>query len=134
MIHVFLSRVAAVAMALVCSITSIALAQGPKITSISVGPSYAVLGPDHATPINSYGGLSTTSDLANSWSNFSSSPPGSGGCIQNFNGWYPSLMSMGARPGHLSTQGYVFYMNGCTGKETTGGRAYSSRSFTIQAQ
>jgi len=52
----------AIALTLSFGLCTAVLAQSPKIASISVGPSYAVLGPDHATPINSYGGLSTTSD------------------------------------------------------------------------
>lgn len=73
---------------------------------------------------------SIPSEVANSWSPFAQN----GGCVQDFNGWYPDLMSIGAKPGHLGAQGYAFYMNGCTGKETTSGRVYSTRAFTIQTQ
>jgi uncharacterized protein (TIGR03437 family) len=43
-------------------------------------------------------------------------------------------MSLGARPGHLTTSGYVFYLWGCLGGSGTGTppkRQYSSRAFTI---
>jgi hypothetical protein len=73
---------------------------------------------------------SLPTEVVNSWSPFIPN----GGCGKDFNGWYPSLMSLGARPGHLGTSGFIFYMDGCTDKETTGGRIYSSRAFTIQAQ
>lgn len=48
-----------------------------------------------------------------------------------FPGWYATWMSLGKRPGHLSKQGYVFYLSGCEGAGTPGGRKYSSRAFTI---
>jgi hypothetical protein len=48
-----------------------------------------------------------------------------------YNGWYPTLMSLGLPPGQLSTQGYAFYLWGCE-SGTCGGRRYASRAFTIQ--
>ncbi|HKD05894.1 MAG TPA: hypothetical protein VKB79_08325 [Bryobacteraceae bacterium] len=51
-----------------------------------------------------------------------------------YHGWYPSFMSLNEEPGHLSTQGFVFYMKGSQGACTGGGlppRVYSSRQFTI---
>ena len=46
----------------------------------------------------------------------------------SFDGWYPSFMSPGHRPGHLGLTGTVFFLNGCDGSL---GRAFMSRSFTI---
>lgn len=41
-------------------------------------------------------------------------------------------MSLGKRPGHLSTTGFVFYLWGCQGGGTPGpGRQFSSRQFII---
>jgi hypothetical protein len=73
---------------------------------------------------------STPNEVTNSWSIFETD----GECTRAFDGWYPSLMSLDADPGHLNPGGYVFYMNGCTGAETTSGRVYSTRAFTIQVQ
>jgi hypothetical protein len=55
------------------------------------------------------------------------------GCMV-YNGWYPTMMSLNKSPGHLSTQGYVFYLTGSLGACNGGGlppRTYSSRQFTI---
>ena len=50
----------------------------------------------------------------------------------DYKGWYPTLMSLGKKPGRLSTTGYVFYLWGCqTGDTPLPGRQYSSRAFTI---
>lgn len=49
----------------------------------------------------------------------------------DYDGWYPSFMSLSAAPGHLLTTGYTFYMHGCTGGSTPGGRRFSTRAFTI---
>jgi hypothetical protein len=73
---------------------------------------------------------SAPNEVTNSWSTFAQN----GGCEKDFNGWYPTLMSLNASPGHLRTLGYVFYMNGCTDLGTTGGRRYSTRAFSIQLQ
>jgi len=52
----------------------------------------------------------------------------------DYNGWYPTFMSLGQMSAHLGTTGYVFYMKGCTGSgETPGRRQYSTRAFTITA-
>ncbi len=70
---------------------------------------------------------STPQEIVGSWSAYD---PNSPNC-DVYSGWYPSLMSLNARQGRLSTRGYVFYMKGCTGGETPGGRQYSTRVFTI---
>ena len=70
---------------------------------------------------------SAPQEIPGSWSEFDLS----GGC-QSYNGWYPTFMSLGKKPGHLSTTGYVFYLWGCQGGGTPGpGRQFSSRQFTI---
>jgi hypothetical protein len=60
--------------------------------------------------------------------------PANPGCAKDYRGWYPTIMSLGTKPGHLSTSGYVFYMEGCTDNGTFGGRKYSSRAFTITTE
>ncbi len=57
------------------------------------------------------------------------SPCGAGGTA--FDGFYPSLMSPGMQPGHLSLAGQVFFMDGCDLGTT---RQFKSRTFTITAQ
>ena len=47
-----------------------------------------------------------------------------------FDGWYPSLMSPGAAAGHTKLTGMVFFQNGCD----TGTRVFASRTFTITTQ
>ena len=70
---------------------------------------------------------SAPQEIAGSWSEFDNS----GGCA-SYNGWYPTLMSLGKKPAHLSTSGYVFYLWGCQGGGTPApGRQFSSRQFTI---
>ncbi len=50
----------------------------------------------------------------------------------DYDGWYPTLMSLNQPPTHLATSGYAFYMHGClTGTTPNGGRKYSTRAFTI---
>jgi hypothetical protein len=44
-----------------------------------------------------------------------------------FDGWYPSIMSPGAEPGHITNTGRIFFLNGCI----TGQRRFMSRTFTI---
>jgi uncharacterized protein (TIGR03437 family) len=44
-----------------------------------------------------------------------------------FDGWYPSLMSPEAAAGHTKLTGMVFFQNGCD----TGTRVFASRTFTI---
>ena len=68
---------------------------------------------------------STPQEIAGSWSPFD---PKSKDC-SNYDGWYPSLMSLNHKPGHLTTDGYVFYMKGCTGGNSE--RQFSTRAFTI---
>ena len=70
---------------------------------------------------------SVPQEIAGSWSEFDLS----GGC-QSYDGWYPTLMSLGKKPAHLSTSGYVFYLWGCQGGGTPGpGRQFAARQFTI---
>ncbi len=66
-------------------------------------------------------------EIAGSWAPFDQS----GGC-SSYKGFYPTLMSPGAKTGHLSTSGYIFYLYGCqTDNTPPPGRQYSSRQFTI---
>ena len=66
-------------------------------------------------------------EIAGSWSAFDQS----GGC-SDYKGFYPTLMSLGSKTGHLSVSGYVFYLWGCqTDNTPPPGRQYSSRVFTI---
>jgi len=72
---------------------------------------------------------SAPQEIIGSWSPWDSS----GGCV-SFKGWYPTLMSLGAKPGHLSTSGYGFYLWGCeggSGDANAPKRQFSSRAFTI---
>ncbi len=68
-------------------------------------------------------------EIPGSWSQWDSS----GGC-PSYKGWYPTAMSLAAKPGHLSTSGYVFYLWGCeggSGDANAPKRQFSSRAFTI---
>jgi uncharacterized protein (TIGR03437 family) len=70
---------------------------------------------------------SAPQEIAGSWSEFDTS-----GACESYNGWYPTLMSLGKKPAHLSTIGHAFYLWGCQGGGTPGpGRQFSSRQFTI---
>lgn len=71
---------------------------------------------------------SAPQEITGSWAPFDNT----GGC-EDFNGWYPTLMSPGHPAGHLSTTGgTVFYLWGCQSAGTPGpGRQFSSRTFTI---
>lgn len=70
---------------------------------------------------------STPQEIAGSWNEFDTS----GGCA-SYNGYYPTFMSLGKKPAHLSTSGHIFYLWGCQGGGTPGpGRQFSSRQFTI---
>jgi len=70
---------------------------------------------------------STPQEITGSWSAFDNS----GGC-PDYKGYYPSFMSLGKSPGHLSLTGYVFYLWGCQGAGTPApGRQFSARAFTI---
>ena len=46
----------------------------------------------------------------------------------SFDGWYPSFMSPGLKPGHTGRTGKVFFLNGCDGAL---GRKLMSRTFKI---
>jgi hypothetical protein len=72
---------------------------------------------------------SAPSEIQGSWNTFAACE--SGPNDPYYNGWYPTLMSLGKKPGHLSMTGYVFYLTGCQGGGTPGGREFSSRAFTI---
>ena len=65
-------------------------------------------------------------EIEGSWSESDQS----GGC-PDYKGYYPTFMSLGKDAGHLSLTGYVFYLWGCQGGGTPGGRQFSSRSFAI---
>jgi hypothetical protein len=68
-------------------------------------------------------------EIIGSWGDWDNS----NGC-PDYKGWYPTLMSLDSKTGHLSISGYVFYMWGCLGGSSTGSppkRQYSSRAFTI---
>jgi uncharacterized protein (TIGR03437 family) len=72
---------------------------------------------------------STPQEITGSWGAWDSS----GGCV-SYKGWYPTLMSLGSKPGHLSTTGYVFYLWGCeggSGDANAPKRQFSSRALTI---
>jgi hypothetical protein len=74
---------------------------------------------------------SAPQEIEGSWSAYD---PGVPGC-NDFNGWYPSFMSLNRKPGHLTTVGHVFAMAGCTDiGGGAGGRQYSSRVFAITIQ
>ena len=68
---------------------------------------------------------STPQEIIGSWGDYS------GKKCNAYNGWYPSFMALREKPGHLTTSGYVFYMEGCSGGDTPGGRQYSTRTFAI---
>lgn len=66
-------------------------------------------------------------EITGSWSEFDTS----GGC-PDYKGYYPTFMSLGKSAGHLSLNGYVFYLWGCQPAGTPPpGRQFSSRAFTI---
>jgi hypothetical protein len=48
-----------------------------------------------------------------------------------FDGFYPSFMTPGAKPGHTRLTGKVFFLKGC---DTGGDRAFLSRNFTITVE
>jgi hypothetical protein len=54
-----------------------------------------------------------------------------GGCAA-WNGYYPTFMSVGEKPAHLSTTGFVFSLSGCQGGGTAPPkRRMSARGFTM---
>lgn len=65
---------------------------------------------------------STPQEISGSWNEYETSGR------PFFKGWYPTWMTPGLQPGHLSTTGHVFYLYGATGGGG-GGRTYSSRTF-----
>ncbi|HSR07852.1 MAG TPA: BACON domain-containing protein, partial [Bryobacteraceae bacterium] len=65
-------------------------------------------------------------EIEGSWTPFDQS----GGC-PFWQGYYPTFMSLGAKPGHLSTSGYVFSLWGCQGGTPPPGRRMASRAFVI---
>lgn len=70
---------------------------------------------------------SVPQEVTGSWSAYNTS----GGC-SSYTGFYPTAMSLGAKPGHLGTSGYIFYLWGCqTDNTPPPGRQYSSRMFAI---
>jgi len=73
------------------------------------------------------GQWSPPQEIVGSWSEYDTS----GGCSY-YKGFYPTLMSLGSKPGHLTTSGYVFYLWGCqTDNTPPPGRQYASRAFAI---
>ena len=71
---------------------------------------------------------STPQEIEGSWNIFDTT-----GQCTDYNGWYPTLVSLDKNPGHLSMTGYVFYLWGCQGGGTPGvnTRQFSSRAFRI---
>jgi hypothetical protein len=77
--------------------------------------------------LNDQSHWTTPREITGSWSEFDQS----GGC-PSWKGYYPTLMSLGKKPGHISTSGYVFYLWGCQGAGTPPpGRQFSNRAFTM---
>ena len=76
---------------------------------------------------------STPAEISGSWQWFDSNGNYTNGrnpyCV--YDGWYPSLMSLGAPSGRLSTTGYVFSMDGCTDQPAGRPRYYRSRVFNM---
>jgi hypothetical protein len=75
-------------------------------------------------------------EIEGSWSEFTDQTepapsPTASPCTSVYKGYYPSFMSMDKSAGHLSLDGYVFYLWGCQGGGTVGGRKFSSRQFKI---
>lgn len=71
-------------------------------------------------------------EIEGSWSDFSypvsSSSPSPSTC-EDYKGFYPSFMSLNQSAGHLSIDGYVFYLWGC--QQAGSKRQFSSRAFKI---
>ena len=66
--------------------------------------------------------------IANSQSTLSVPCPVAGNTNgQQFDGWFPSLVSPGVAPGSIAQAGYAFYMTGCN----TGVRKFARRTFSI---
>lgn len=77
---------------------------------------------------------STPAEVVGSWHSFGSDNSNASNGCPDYNGWYPSLMSLSDEPGHLSLTGYAFSMWGCQGSTPFPGRRYASRTFTISVQ
>lgn len=76
---------------------------------------------------------STPLEVDGSWSLFTNTS-GKNGC-PDYQGWYPTLMSLHREAGHLSLSGHAFYLWGCQGSNTPPpGRRYASRMFTISVR
>jgi uncharacterized protein (TIGR03437 family) len=74
-------------------------------------------------------GWTIPQQIAGSYSDWDTS----GGCPA-FKGWYATAMSLAAKPGHLTSNGYIFYLWGCESASNSATpfiRKYSSRQFTI---
>jgi hypothetical protein len=74
---------------------------------------------------------SIPNEIKGSWSAIPGSAENPCSKGEFLDGWYPSFMSIGARPGRLTAEGYVFYMNGCIDAR---GRTFSTRRFMIEAR
>ncbi len=74
-------------------------------------------------------------EVTGTWATWDTgTPAGTYGC-PSYQGWYPTAMSLGHAPGHLTTTGYVFAMWGCLGGSNASPptRQYVSRRFSITA-
>ena len=72
---------------------------------------------------------SSPQEIIGSWSEWSNPD-----VCPDYKGRYPTFMSLGKKPGHLSTSGYVFYLWIClggAGDDVPPKRQFSSRAFTI---
>lgn len=66
-------------------------------------------------------------EITGSWVEFNNS-----GACNSFPGWYHTWMSLGSKPGHISSEGHVLYLWGCENNTPTAPlRQLSSRAFTI---
>jgi len=68
-------------------------------------------------------------EIPGSWSDFDNSCD-----CPDYKGYYPTFMSPEKSAGQLSLHGYVFYLWGCQGGGTPGGRQFSSRAFKIKIE
>ncbi len=80
---------------------------------------------------------SAPAEIEGSWAWITSNELPGGGCPPKgctacvHDGWYPTWVSLGTKPGHLATTGHVFSMRGCQDTGAGGPRAYVSRAFTL---
>ena len=71
---------------------------------------------------------SAPQEIVGSWQDFVDQPIGPDStCLSS--AWYPSFMSLDHAPGHLGTDGYMFYLDGCL--DAVPGRKFSTRMFKI---